>query len=61
MQNFIENLNIARFKTRLACESDPAVRATLTQLLEEEEAKHALRVAINHERVIEREERILNA
>lgn len=47
MQNFIENQNIAKFRTRLQSETDPAVRAVVTLLLAEEEAKHALRVASN--------------
>jgi hypothetical protein len=52
MQNFIEAQNIAKFKTRLQSETDPTVRAMLTLLLAEEEAKHALRIAHDKGRLI---------
>ena len=44
MENYIETQNIAKFKARLKSEADPVLRATLTQLLAEEEAKHAARI-----------------
>ena len=52
MQNFIESQNIAAFKAQLKDETDPAVRVILTQLLKEEEAKHADRVANDKGRLI---------
>ena len=44
MQNFIETENIANFKERLKWEVDSTLRATLTQLLAEEEAKRGARI-----------------
>lgn len=45
MQNFIETQNIARFKALLETEADPERRRVIQQLLAEEEAKHAARIA----------------
>ncbi len=45
MQNFVETQNIARFKVLLETESDPDKRRVIKQLLAEEEAKHAARMA----------------
>ena len=46
VQNFIETQNIAMFKARLENEVDPVTRATLIQLLVQEEAKHAARIVL---------------
>lgn len=45
MHNFIETQNIARFKALLETETDPDKRRIIKQLLAEEEAKHAARIA----------------
>ena len=44
VQNFIETQNIAMFKAQLEKEANPVTRATLIQLLLQEEAKRAARI-----------------
>jgi hypothetical protein len=45
MQNYIESQNIANFKERLGMETDPVKQKILRQLLADEMAKYAARVA----------------
>ncbi|MEF2550120.1 hypothetical protein VQ042_01945 [Aurantimonas sp. A2-1-M11] len=39
MDRFIVDANIARFETRLACETDPSRRDTLMRLIAEEKER----------------------
>ena len=45
MADYIETQNIAYYKTLLETEAHPDKRETLIELLAQEEAKHAARIA----------------
>ena len=47
LANFVENQNIARFMALLETEDHPDKRRILIQLLTDEEAKNAARIAAN--------------